>query len=101
VLRSGADITLVGMDVTMTTLLSAEMIEEVAQEGDEAAKTLMRTEFYVRAYKSMYPGITGCGLHDPLAVAVAEEAWPERSACSSMWSAMENSPAVKRSPIGD
>ena len=31
------------------------------------------TEFYVNAYKSMYPGIAGCGLHDPLAVAVAED----------------------------
>ena len=60
VLRSGADMTLVGMDVTMTTLFSAEMIDDVAREGDKAAKTLMRmTEFYVRAYKSMYPGIAG------------------------------------------
>ena len=58
VLRSGADITLVGMDVTMTTLFSTKMIDEVAREGDKAAKTLMRmTEFYVKAYKSMYPGI--------------------------------------------
>ena len=74
VLRSGADMTLVGMDVTMTTLFSSEMIDEVAREGDEAAKTLMRmAEFYVKAYKSMYPGIAGCGLHDPLAVAVAED----------------------------
>jgi purine nucleosidase len=31
------------------------------------------TEFYVTAYKNMYPGIEGCGLHDPLAVAVAED----------------------------
>ena len=74
VLRSGADITLVGMDVTMATLFSPEMIEEVTREGDEAAKTLMRmTEYYVNAYRSMYPGIAGCGLHDPLAVAVAED----------------------------
>jgi purine nucleosidase len=74
VLRSGADITLVGMDVTMTTLLTTGMIDEVAREGDEAAKTLMRmTEFYVKAYKRIYPGIAGCGLHDPLAVAVAED----------------------------
>jgi purine nucleosidase len=66
VLRSGANITLVGMDVTMTTLFSTKMIDEVAREGDKAAKTLMRmTEFYLRAYKGMYPGIAGCGLHDP------------------------------------
>jgi purine nucleosidase len=74
VLRSGANITLVGMDVTMTTLFSTEMVDEVAREGDEAAKTLMRmVEFYVNAYENMYPGIAGCGLHDPLAVAVAED----------------------------
>ncbi len=30
-------------------------------------------DFYVRSYKAMYPGIQGCGLHDPLAVAVAED----------------------------
>ena len=73
-LRSGANITLVGMDVTMTTLLSTSMMDEVSREGDEAAKTLMRmTEFYVNAYETMYPGIAGCGLHDPLAVAVAED----------------------------
>jgi purine nucleosidase len=74
VLRSGANFTLLGMDVTMTTLLSARMIDEIARDGDEAAKTLMRmAEFYVNAHKTMYPGIAGCGLHDPLAVAVAED----------------------------
>src|SRR5579871_4174413 len=74
VLQAGADVTLVGMDVTMATLLTTAMMEEVSLEGDEAAKTLMRmTAFYVNAYKTMYPGIQGCGLHDPLAVAIAED----------------------------
>jgi purine nucleosidase len=74
VLGSGANIALVGMDVTMTTLLSTEMIDEVVREGDAAAKTLMRmAEFYVKAYENMHPGIAGCSLHDPLAVAVAED----------------------------
>ena len=41
VLRSSTDIILVGVDVTMTTLFSTDKLEEVAQEGDEAAKTLM------------------------------------------------------------
>jgi purine nucleosidase len=62
VLRSGADITLVGMDVTMTTLLTTGMIDEVAREGDEAAKTLMRmTEFYVKAYKRISLSIAHAG----------------------------------------
>ena len=74
VLRAGGAVTLVGMDVTMTTLFSTDMMEEVQREGDHAAKTLMRmTSFYVNAYKAMYPGIVGCGLHDPLAVAIAED----------------------------
>jgi purine nucleosidase len=74
VLRAGASLTLVGMDVTMTTLFTNEMVDEVAREGDGAAKALMRmTAFYVNAYKTMYPGIAGCGLHDPLAVAIAED----------------------------
>ena len=62
-------VTVVGIDVTMTTLFS-----EVAREGDDAAKTLMRmAEFYINAYKTIYPGMAGCGLHDPLAVAIAED----------------------------
>jgi purine nucleosidase len=74
VLRSGADIILVGMDVTMTTLFSTEKMEEVAREGDAAAKTMMKiAAFYVTAYRRMYPGIEGCSLHDPLAVAIAED----------------------------
>lgn len=72
VLQAGANVTLVGMDVTMTTLLSTDMMAEISREGDHAAQTLMQiTQFYVDAYKTMYPGIQGCGLHDPLAVAVA------------------------------
>jgi purine nucleosidase len=74
VLQAGANVTLVGMDVTMAMLFSTDMMDEVTREGDDAAKLLMRmTEFYVGSYKTMYPGIQGCGLHDPLAVAVAED----------------------------
>jgi purine nucleosidase len=74
VLRAGACVTVVGIDVTMTTLFSTDMADEVAREGDDAAKTLMRmAEFYINAYKTIYPGIAGCGQHDPLAVAIAED----------------------------
>lgn len=74
VLQSGARVTLVGMDVTMTTLLSTAMMAEISREGDHAVQTLMRiAAFYVDAYQTMYPGIAGCGLHDPLAVAIAED----------------------------
>ena len=75
VLRSGANITLVGMDVTMKVLLSGAMRAEIAARGGPVGVTMMRiAQFYVDAYARMYPGIDGCGLHDPLAVAIAEDA---------------------------
>jgi purine nucleosidase len=74
VLRSGANITLVGMDVTMQVPLTAPMRETIARDGGHVGKTLMAiSEFYVNSYATMYPGILGCGMHDPLAVAIAED----------------------------
>jgi purine nucleosidase len=73
VLRSGAEITLVGMDVTMKVLLTAAMRAEIAARGGVGAKMMEIAQFYVDAYARMYPGIDGCGLHDPLAVAIAED----------------------------
>ena len=73
VLRSGARIVLVGMDVTMTVLMTKPMRAEIAAGGVVGATMMKIAEFYVKSYETMYPGIAGCGLHDPLAVAVAED----------------------------
>ncbi|HLW90223.1 MAG TPA: nucleoside hydrolase [Roseiarcus sp.] len=74
VLRSGAKIILVGMDVTMKVLLTKAMREDIARSGGRVGATMMEiAEFYVASYETMYPGIAGCGLHDPLAVAIAED----------------------------
>ncbi len=74
VLRSGANLTLVGMDVTMKVLLTAPMRREIAGKGGAVGAKMMEiAQFYVDAYARMYPGIDGCGLHDPLAVAIAED----------------------------
>lgn len=74
VLRSGAKITLVGMDVTMKVLLTKPMIETIAKDGGRVGRTMMDiAAFYVDSYATLYPGIAGCGLHDPLAVAIAED----------------------------
>jgi purine nucleosidase len=74
VLRSGAKITLVGMDVTMQVLLPRSMRDTIAQTGGRVGSVMMEiAEFYVKSYETMYPGILGCGLHDPLAVAIAED----------------------------
>ncbi len=88
VLNSGADLTLVGMDVTMPTLLGRDTMAEIAASGDQAGAALMAmTEFYVASYEGMYPGIGGCGLHDPLAVAIAED--PSLATTQTMLVAVE------------
>jgi purine nucleosidase len=73
VLRSGAGITLVGMDVTMKVPLTAPMRAAISRSGQVGATMMRIAQFYVDAYERMYPGIDGCGLHDPLAVAIAED----------------------------
>ncbi|QND44611.1 nucleoside hydrolase (plasmid) [Rhizobium lusitanum] len=74
VLNSGAEIVLIGMDVTMRTLLSSAMMAEISDKGDDAARTMMEiTQFYVDSYRQMHPDNDGCPLHDPLAVAVCED----------------------------
>ncbi len=95
VLRSGADITLVGMDVTMKVLLTAAMRKEIADEGGRVGSTMMAiADFYVRSYQTMYPGIAGCGLHDPLAVAIAED--PSLATMERMCVDIELSGAITR-----
>jgi purine nucleosidase len=94
VLCSGAAITLVGMDVTMKVLLGKTMREEIARGGGIGAAMMRIADFYVRAYEKMYPGIDGCGLHDPLAVAVAED--PSLAATERMCVDVELSGALTR-----
>jgi purine nucleosidase len=72
VLRSGANLTLVGMDVTMKTLLTPPMIAEIAGGTNAAAKMMEINKFYVDFYMKAI-SLAGCGLHDPLAVAVCED----------------------------
>lgn len=72
VFASGVRLKLVGLDVTLQTLLSSVHLERWRSSGQELGRLLAdMTEFYVGAYESRYPGIGGCGLHDPLAVGVA------------------------------
>jgi purine nucleosidase len=75
VLSSGLPITLVGLDVTMQTLLPHSKLADWRSEGTEAGEFMANmTEFYMGAYETFYPGIGGCALHDPLAVGVAIDA---------------------------
>jgi purine nucleosidase len=72
VLSSGLPVTLVGLDVTLKTLLPEATLANWRELGTEVAQFFVEiTEFYMGVYKSFYPGIGGCALHDPLAVGVA------------------------------
>ncbi|WP_082097055.1 nucleoside hydrolase [Paenibacillus wulumuqiensis] len=72
VLGSGMPITLVGLDVTMRTLLTADHLEEWRRTNSELALFLANmTDFYMEAYKGVVKSGRGCALHDPLAVGVA------------------------------
>ncbi|THF84171.1 nucleoside hydrolase [Cohnella fermenti] len=71
VFRSGLPITLVGLDVTMQTLLPMSSLPAWREKDAELGGFFAdMTEFYIRFYEDAYPGIGGCGLHDPLAIGV-------------------------------
>lgn len=75
VLGAGFSLTLVGLDVTMQTLLPQSEVDKWREQGTELAQFMAgMTDFYIEAYKNFRPGIAGCALHDPLAVGVAIDA---------------------------
>lgn len=70
--RSGAPVTMVGLDVTLQTLLTYKETQRWRDLGTKAGDFLATmTDFYIKAYETTAPYLGGCGLHDPLAVAVA------------------------------
>ncbi|RBP97921.1 nucleoside hydrolase [Bifidobacterium aemilianum] len=70
--RSGAPTTMIGLDVTLQTLLTYKETQRWRDLGTPAAKFLAdMTDFYIKAYETTSPHLGGCGLHDPLAVGVA------------------------------
>jgi len=70
--RSGAPTTMVGLDVTLQTLLTYKETKRWRDLGTKAGTFLAdMTDFYIKAYETTAPHLGGCGLHDPLAVGVA------------------------------
>ncbi|REK77513.1 nucleoside hydrolase [Paenibacillus paeoniae] len=71
VFGSGLPIKLVGLDVTMKTLLPRTRLQEWRDQGSKLSHFLAdATDFYIDAYETFSPGIGGCALHDPLAVGI-------------------------------
>lgn len=70
--RSGLPITMVGLDVTLRTLLTKKETQSWRELGTNAGKAFSdMVDYYIKAYEITSPHLNGCALHDPLAVAVA------------------------------
>lgn len=91
---SGARITLVGLDVTMQVLLSPAMADQLGARGPVSQVMMQITKPYIAIYQMWSPGIAGCALHDPLAVAVAEE--PDLVRTESMYLQVETGDGLCR-----
>lgn len=69
--ESGANVTMVGLDVTMKTLFSCDNCLELRKlNTNKSLKFADMIDFYIKFYVEK-SGCNGCALHDPLAVAVA------------------------------
>ena len=72
VFRQLRNVTMIGLDVTLQTLLTTKETAEWSKLGTVGGNFLADiTNYYINAYKTTSPHLGGCGLHDPLAVAVA------------------------------
>lgn len=72
VFRGVGDITMIGLDVTLQTLLTTEETAKWEALGTTGGDFLAAaTNYYIKAYETTAPYLGGCGLHDPLAVGVA------------------------------
>ena len=64
--RHGKDVTMVGLDVTLQTLLTYEETRKWREYGTPAGQLLAdATDYYIKAYETTAPELGGCGLHDP------------------------------------
>ncbi|KAB8290965.1 nucleoside hydrolase [Bifidobacterium avesanii] len=70
--RSGVRTTMIGLDVTLQTLLTRKETAQWRALGTPAGRFLAdMTDYYIGAYGRIAPHLGGCGLHDPLAVAAS------------------------------
>lgn len=70
--KSGLPITMVGLDVTLRTLLTYEETKNWRKLGTESGQKMAdMVDYYIKAYETTSPELDGCALHDPLAVALA------------------------------
>lgn len=72
VFRSGIPAKMIGLDVTLQTLLTKKETQQWRDMDTPGSRFLAdMTDFYIGTYAKFHPHLHGCGLHDPLAAAVA------------------------------
>ena len=71
VMKSNLPLTMVGLDVTLRTLLTKNETKQWRELGTVSGKAFADiTDFYIDAYYNLDIDKRGCALHDPLAVGV-------------------------------
>ncbi|QPK78389.1 nucleoside hydrolase [Corynebacterium lizhenjunii] len=71
-LQHGRDVSMVGLDVTLRTLLTCKETTQWRVSGTRTGQIFAdMVDYYIDAYRTTSPHLGGCGLHDPLAVAAA------------------------------
>lgn len=71
VMKSNLTLTMVGLDVTLRTLLTKNETKQWRELGTASGKAFADiTDFYIDAYYNLDIDKRGCALHDPLAVGV-------------------------------
>lgn len=71
VFDSGLPIKIIGLDVTLRTLITDTDIAPWLEMSEAAEVFHEIVTYYFKAYANSYEDLTGCALHDPLAVSVA------------------------------
>jgi len=71
VLGAGWDLTLVGLDVTMQTILQGDNLERLQTAAGPIPRFAAEILEHYLDYYQRFLGFRGCALHDPLAAAIA------------------------------
>lgn len=98
--RSGLPATMIGLDVTLQTLLTYKETQMWRDLGTPQGQFVAdMTDYYIKAYETTAPYLGGCGLHDPLAVGVAAD--PSLVSCIDINMKVDTEDPVRGRTIGD
>lgn len=98
--RRASDVTMIGLDVTLQTLLTTTETARWRELGTTGGDFLaVATDYYIKAYETTAPHLGGCGLHDPLAVAVAVD--PSLVTCIDINMKVDTEGETRGRTIGD